>query len=147
MSKKTDNIYKAIENLNGLQQAISRYNRNQKEISHESREMEDVEFQMQQELRNLKFWIDSLYAYNGKSTSRAKKLSSKENGKKGGRPPKLITELRRRRKDLEDNLIPELIRKRDMQDDIIELQKIEEQLSAYDKEISEITAKLDSYKK
>jgi len=147
MSKKTDNIYKAIDNLNNLQNIISSYNKEIKNTEQESRVLCDVEFQMQQELRNLKFWIDSLYAYNGKSTSRAKKLSSKENGKKGGRPPKEITELRRRRRELEENLIPELTRKREMLDDICELQKIEEQLSEYDKELLEVTEKLSAYKK
>ena len=98
MSKKTEQIYKAISTLEDLQSQISIINqlaksKNGSEISESEREeqnhhLENIEFEMGQAVKSLRFWIGSLYSYNGKSTSRAKVAASKENGKKGGRPPK-----------------------------------------------------------
>lgn len=90
MSKKTQEIYQSINNLNNLQKELADYNKNLQD-----RKLEDMGFKMEQELKKLKFWIDSLYSFNGKSTSLAKKNASKENGKKGGRPPKAISEAKK----------------------------------------------------
>jgi len=103
MSKKTDAIYTAISRLEELNSKLPEIS---KDFS--SDDIEGIAFEIGRELKNLRFWIDSLYSYNGKSTSRAKKIASKENGKKGGRPPKIITDARRRIFVLENQEIPEL---------------------------------------
>ena len=84
MSKKTETIYKTIENLQLLQKNLAEYNK-----ASDVRELNDIEFNMGQELKKLKFLIESLYSYNGRSTSYAKRQASKANGKKGGRPKKI----------------------------------------------------------
>ena len=103
MSKKTDAIYTVISNLESLVSGIFK-------ISEEIRnvELEGIGLEIGKELKDLRFWINSLYSYNGKSTSRAKRIASKENGKKGGRPPKIVTDARRRIFVLENQEIPEL---------------------------------------
>lgn len=102
MSKKTSAIYASLDKLDELNQKIN-------EISQDlcDKNIEDIGFEMRQEIKNLRFWIESLYSYNGKSTSRAKKIASAENGKKGGRPPKQITDARKRILELENDEIPE----------------------------------------
>lgn len=140
MSRKTDNIYKSIENLQRLKDQLEDY-------AYESKEIQDIEFQMGQELKNLKFWIDSLYLYNGKSTSNAKKASSRENGKKGGRPPKVVTELKKRKVELESVLIPDTETKRRATLDFLEERCLADQLEKYTKELEEIQTKLSNYKK
>lgn len=135
MSRKTENIYKAIDNLQNLQRELGNF-------SLESKELQDIEFQMGQELKNLKFWIDSLYLYNGRSTSNAKKASSRENGKKGGRPPKAITELKKRKLELENTLIPEMESKRKSTLDFLEERCFADELDKLNKELDEIKEKL-----
>lgn len=103
MSKKTDNIYKSFKKLDSLQNALENKN---KDI--QDRDLDSIQFEFKQELKTLKFWFESLYSYNGKSKSLAKKKSSKENGKLGGRPPKWVTSARRRILEINENLIPEL---------------------------------------
>lgn len=132
MSKKTQNIYKAIENLENLKNRLSAC------ASEDSvKEIEDIEFQMGQELKNLKFWIDSLYSYNGKSTSLAKKAASKENGKKGGRPPKAVTEAKRKIVALEAQ-IPEIEHRLDMTDSVEERKVLEEELQQKKNELVDL---------
>jgi hypothetical protein len=90
MSKKTEQIYKAIASLEDLQNQISIINQLEKskagaELSEAERiekihHLENIEFEMGQALKSLRFWIGSLYSYNGKSTSNAKK-----NGQPGKR--------------------------------------------------------------
>jgi len=132
MSKKTQNIYKAIENLENLKNRLSAC------ASEDSvKEIEEIEFQMGQELKNLKFWIDSLYSYNGKSTSLAKKAASKENGKKGGRPPKAVTEAKRKIVTLEAQ-IPEIEHRLDMTDSVEERKVLEEELQQKKNELMDL---------
>ena len=132
MSKKTQNIYKAIENLENLKNRLSAC------ASEDSvKEIEEIEFQMGQELKNLKFWIDSLYSYNGKSTSLAKKAASKENGKKGGRPPKAVTEAKRKIVALEAQ-IPEIEHRLDMTDSVEERKVLEEELQQKKNELMDL---------
>ena len=137
MSRKTQNIYKSIQNLENIQRVIENYAKTQNE-----KVLSDSSFQMSQELKNLKFWIESLYLYNGKSTSNAKKASSRENGKKGGRPPKIVTEMRRRKIQIEDELIPELESKKRGTIDFLEEQILQEKILTLQQEADELFAKL-----
>lgn len=137
MSRKTQNIYKSIQNLENIQRVIENYAKTQNE-----KVLSDSSFQMSQELKNLKFWIESLYLYNGKSTSNAKKASSRENGKKGGRPPKIVTEMRRRKIQIEDELIPELESKKRGTIDFLEEQILQEKILTLQQEADELSAKL-----
>ena len=122
MSKKTENIRLAIRNLENLQEQLAAYNK-----ENDVRILADIEFNMGQELKNLSFWIDSLYSFNGKSTSYLKKQASKENGKKGGRPPKEIT-LARRELEQINKLLEELEHDFDMSDDPDNRNSLEQQI-------------------
>ena len=136
MSKKTQNIYAAIENLNNLQKQLADYN-----ATIGDRKLDDIEFGLSQELKNLKFWIDSLYSYNGKSKSLAKKAASKENGRKGGRPPKAVTEAKKRIFALEME-ISDLEHSLKMSDFVDERQNLEEQIISKKQEISDLEKNL-----
>lgn len=151
MSRKTENIYKAIEKLEILKNQLELYNEtaggagdsaDADAVAVDNKALQDIEFQMGQELKSLRFWIDSLYRYNGKSTSNAKKNSSRENGKKGGRPPKVVTDLKKRRAELEDNIIPDLESKKKATNDFLEERCFSEEIEKYQKEIEEIDDKL-----
>ena len=108
MSKKTENIYRAIETISQLSQKLDEFNKGLAVQGMQNRELEDICFGLNQEVKNLTFWFSSLYSYNGKSTSYAKKTASRENGKKGGRPPKEVTLRRRRIAELTETVIPDL---------------------------------------
>ena len=136
MSKKTQNIYAAIENLNNLQKQLADYN-----ATIGDRKLDDIEFGLSQELKNLKFWIDSLYSYNGKSKSLAKKAASKENGRKGGRPPKAVTEAKKRIFALEME-ISDLEHSLKMSDFVDERQNLEEKIISKKQEISDLEKNL-----
>lgn len=103
MSKKTQAIYAALDNLEKQNSSLLEISSNL-----QSKELENLHFDMKKELKDLRFWFESLYLYNGKSKSRAKKIASAENGKKGGRPLKKITVARRRIEELENEVIPDL---------------------------------------
>ena len=139
MSKKTDNIYKSISKIEELENTISKLN---DELN--NRQLDDVDFQLKQEIKNLRFWIDSLYHYNGKSTSNAKKNASRENGKKGGRPPKIITELKRKKIMLEDETIPELERMISFAETSEQESQLKKSLEACKNELSEINQRLET---
>ena len=148
MSKKTEQIYKSLSVLDDLQNQISVINRlseakggaGEEELHH----LADIEFEMAQQLKSLRFWIGSLYSYNGKSTSRAKRSASQENGKKGGRPPKEITAMRRRTVELEQ-LIDELHRQKIITTDYEKEEKLSQEISGYEAELSEIKEKLEKW--
>lgn len=131
MSKKTDNVNKAIEKLTQLKNQLTEYNQ-----TVQVRKLQDIEFEMDEQLKNLKFWFDSLYSYNGRSTSNAKKTSSRENGKKGGRPPKEVTLKKRRITELEDVLIPELQHQKKLAVDFEEEIRLEEEIKKLEKELN-----------
>ncbi|MCR5187753.1 MAG: hypothetical protein K6C97_02370 [Treponema sp.] len=139
MSKKTQEIYQSINNLNSLQRDLIEYNE-----TLQDRKLQDIEFQMGQELKKLKFWIDSLYSLNGKSTSIAKKNASKENGKKGGRPPKAVTEANRLIRELE-NEIPEIEHKLDLTDLPDEREALEKELEEKRNHLSDLKSGLSIY--
>ena len=86
---------------------INQLSRSKDGESEQSHHLGEIEFEMGQAIKSLRFWIGSLYMYNGKSTSKAKRTASQENGKKGGRPPKEITLARRRKAELEETEIPD----------------------------------------
>ena len=141
MSRKTENIYQSLDKLKGLEERLSYLNKTIK-----SRELDDLDFEFSQEIKNLRFWIDSLYLYNGKSTSNAKKTASRENGKKGGRPPKQITQMKRRRLEIEE-LIPELEHKIKFAENLEEENKLKKQIEELKKENQEISSALEQYTK
>ena len=141
MSRKTENIYQSLDKLKELEERLSDLNKTIK-----SRELDDLDFELSQEIKNLRFWIDSLYIYNGKSTSNAKKTASRENGKKGGRPPKQITQMKRRRSEIED-LIPELEHKIKFAENLEEEKNLKNQIEELKKENQEISSVLEQYSK
>lgn len=159
MSRKTENIYKAISRLEDLKDEISvvaklaRADMPEESLQPEAscaerlerlRHLENIEFEMGQCLKSLRFLIGSLYACNGKSTSRAKKSASRQNGMKGGRPPKRVTQARREIKEIEDEILPELERRKILSGDFMEERRIaaeiesaKERLSALRKTVGE----------
>ena len=141
MSRKTENIYQSLDKLKELEERLSDLNKTIK-----SRELDDIDFELVQEIKNLRFWIDSLYLYNGKSTSKAKKTASRENGKKGGRPPKQITQMKRRRLEIEE-LIPELEHKIKFAENLEEEKNLKNQIEELKKENQEISSALEQYTK
>lgn len=154
MSKKTENIYKSISHLEDLKNEISiitKLAENDDGTSDESekteriRHLENVEFEIGQELKSLKFWIDSLYLYNGKSTSRAKQNASKENGKKGGRPPKEITEARRKIREIEENELPEMEKQKNLALDADEESKLDAEIAKANAELGELREKVGEW--
>ena len=128
MSKKTDNIYKSIETISQLSQKLDEFNKGLAAQGIQNRELEDICFGLNQEVKNLTFWFSSLYSYNGKSTSYAKKTASRENGKKGGRPPKEVTLRRRRIAELTETIIPDLQHKIKFTDDVEEEAQLKKEL-------------------
>lgn len=127
MSKRTDAIYNSLNKLDDIQKSLLANKDN-------FQETDNLIFSMGQELKNMRFWIDSLYRYNGKSTSAIKKNTSAENGKKGGRPPKEISEARKNIKILENEEIPDLDHKIIMADSNEELNSLKNQREeAFDK--------------
>ena len=155
MSKKTEQIYKAIASLEDLQNQISIIKElakskegseiSESERAEEIRHIENIEFEMSQHLKSLRFWIGSLYSYNGKSTSRAKVAASQENGKKGGRPPKEITEMKKRRAELEF-LIEEANREKLVTTDFEREEELTRQIEDYENERVRIEEKIEKWK-
>ncbi len=141
MSRKTENIYQSLDKLKELEERLSDLNKTIK-----SRELDDIDFELVQEIKNLRFWIDSLYLYNGKSTSNAKKTASRENGKKGGRPPKQITQMKRRRLEI-DALVPELEHKIKFAENLEEEKNLKNQIEELKKENQKISSALEQYSK
>lgn len=155
MSKKTEQIYKAIATLEDLQNQISIINQLEKskedseltkaERAEKIRHLENIEFEMGQSLKSLRFWIGSLYSYNGKSTSKAKIAASQENGKKGGRPPKEITNLKKRKTELEEIVLPELRREKSVTTDLERESQIETEIALYENELGIIEERLEKW--
>lgn len=138
MSKKTENIYRAIENISQLSQKLDEYNKGLTAQGMQNRELEDICFGLNQEVKNLTFWFSSLYSYNGKSTSYAKKTASRENGKKGGRPPKEVTLRKRRIAELTETIIPDLQHKIKFTDDVDEEAKLKKELKQAEAELKQL---------
>lgn len=93
MSEKTEQINAIFDEMFEIQQKLDVLSKQKKQEFYDGqpvldeetvRNLDEISFQMEQNLKNLKFLFLSLYSYNGKSTSYVKKQASRENGKKGG---------------------------------------------------------------
>lgn len=138
MSKRTDAIYNSLDNLENIQSRLASL-KNQNYGENDSY-IDELSFSMGQELKNLRFWIESLYRYNGKSTSALKKSASARNGKKGGRPPKEITQGKKMLSFLENDRIPQLEHEIAMADD-------NNKIDSLNKELNQARIEVNNYRK
>ena len=145
MSKKTQEIRSIFQELGSLQKRIENLKSQAPELEEKnSREIDEISFNLAQNLTKLEFWFNSLYAYNGKSKSVAKKLSSRQNGKKGGRPPKKITLLRQRKTELEEKILPSLEHELKFTDSSLRLEQLPEEIKNASLELQKIIQELDN---
>lgn len=145
MSKKTQEIRSIFQELGSLQKRIENLKSQAPELKEKnSREIDEISFNLAQNLTKLEFWFTSLYAYNGKSKSVAKKLSSRQNGKKGGRPPKKITLLRQRKTELEEKILPSLEHELKFTDSSLRLEQLPEEIKNASQELQKIIQELEN---
>lgn len=145
MSKKTQEIRSIFQELGSLQKRIENLKSQAPELEEKnSREIDEISFNLAQSLTKLEFWFNSLYAYNGKSKSVAKKLSSRQNGKKGGRPPKKITLLRQRKTELEEKILPSLEHELKFTDSSLRLEQLPEEIKNASLELQKIIQELEN---
>ncbi|WP_443737685.1 hypothetical protein [Treponema sp.] len=145
MSKKTQEIRSIFQELGNLQKRIENLKSQAPELEEKnSREIDEISFNLAQSLTKLEFWFTSLYAYNGKSKSVAKKLSSRQNGKKGGRPPKKITLLRQRKTELEEKILPSLEHELKFTDSSLRLEQLPEEIKNASQELQKIIQELEN---
>lgn len=145
MSKKTQEIRSIFQELGSLQKRIENLKSQAPELEEKnSREIDEISFNLAQNLTKLEFWFNSLYAYNGKSKSVAKKLSSRQNGKKGGRPPKQITLLRQRKTELEEKILPSLEHELKFTDSSLRLEQLPEEIKNAGLELQKIIQELEN---
>lgn len=145
MSKKTQEIRSILQELGSLQKRIENLKSQAPELEEKnSREIDEISFNLAQNLTKLEFWFNSLYAYNGKSKSVAKKLSSRQNGKKGGRPPKKITLLRQRKTELEEKILPSLEHELKFTDSSLRLEQLPEEIKNASLELQKIIQELEN---
>ena len=145
MSKKTQEIRSIFQELGSLQKRIENLKSQAPELEEKnSREIDEISFNLAQNLTKLEFWFNSLYAYNGKSKSVAMKLSSRQNGKKGGRPPKKITLLRQRKTELEEKILPSLEHELKFTDSNLRLEQLPEEIKNASLELQKIIQELEN---
>lgn len=145
MSKKTQEIRSIFQEFGSLQKRIENLKSQAPELEEKnSREIDEISFNLAQNLTKLEFWFNSLYAYNGKSKSVAKKLSSRQNGKKGGRPPKKITLLRQRKTELEEKILPSLEHELKFTDNSLRLEQLPEEIKNAGLELQKIIQELEN---
>ena len=145
MSKKTQEIRSIFQELGSLQKRIENLKSQAPELEEKnSREIDEISFNLAQNLTKREFWFNSLYAYNGKSKSVAKKLSSRQNGKKGGRPPKKITLLRQRKTELEEKILPSLEHELKFTDSSLRLEQLPEEIKNASLELQKIIQELEN---
>lgn len=145
MSKKTQEIRSIFQELGSLQKRIENLKSQAPELEEKnSREIDEISFNLAQNLTKLEFWFNSLYAYNGKSKSVAKKLSSRQNGKKGGRPQKKITLLRQRKIELEEKILPSLEHELKFTDSSLRLKQLPEEIKNASLELQKIIQELEN---
>lgn len=142
MSLKTEEIKKSLAELKILQEKLVKFAEN-----NPSKEIDDIQFGISMNLRNLETWIDMLYKYNGKSKSNRKVKASRENGKKGGRPPKNISVLKKRIFELENTILPEIQDKIGSCFTESETTSIAAEKTSYEIELAELKNKLEEYQK
>ncbi len=142
MSLKTEEIKKSLAELKILQEKLVKFAEN-----NPSKEIDDIQFGISMNLRNLETWIDMLYKYNGKSKSNRKVKASRENGKKGGRPPKNISVLKKRIFELENIILPEIQDKISSCFTESETTGIAAEKTSYEIELAELKNKLEEYQK
>lgn len=142
MSLKTEEIKKSLANLDQLQSQLEELNK-----SLQNRQLDDINFGVKTNIRNLKTWIEMLYKYNGKSKSNRKVTASRENGKKGGRPPKGISAMRKRVQLLQDELLPKLQDEMSRLLDEEEITKMAAEKTSYEIELQELNSKLEEYER
>ena len=150
MSKKTDAIYSSLDKLDSLIKGIKDgvVNFDAKgEKGEFLKTVDDSCFEMENCVRELRFWIGSLYSYNGKSKSRAKKAASQLNGKKGGRPPKEITTARRKIKELEEIIIPDFESKMRLSVSGEDEEAFRQRLNAAQTELASYKETVEAYEK
>ncbi len=135
MSEKTEQINAIFDEMFEIQQKLDVLSKQKKQEFYDGqpvldedtvRNLDEISFQMEQNLKNLKFLFSSLYSYNGKSTSYVKKQASRENGKKGGRPPKRITDAKKQLLQLQQRMeqIESILK---MSDDVDELNALQQE--------------------
>ena len=73
MSLKTDEIKRSLAELGSLQKRLENF-----AIENPSREIDDIQFGIKTNLKNLETWIEMLYKFNGKYTLRFAGESSGE---------------------------------------------------------------------
>ena len=145
MSKKTQEIRSIFQELGSLQKRIENLKSQAPELEEKnSREIDEISFNLAQNLTKLEFWFNSLYAYNGKSKSVANKLSSRQNGKKGDRPPKKITLLRQRKTELEEKILPSLEHELKFTDSSLRLEQLPEEIKNASLELQKIIQELEN---
>lgn len=142
MSLKTEEIKKSLAELKVLQGKLEKFAEN-----NPSKELDDIQFGIKMNLRNLETWIEMLYKYNGKSKSNRKVKASRENGKKGGRPPKNVSEWKKRIFELENTIIPKIQDKIGSCLDESEAAKVAAEKISYEIELAELQEKLNEYQK
>ena len=135
MSEKTEQINAIFDEMFEIQQKLDVLSKQKKQEFYDGqpdldeetvRNLDEISFQMEQNLKNLKFLFLSLYSYNGKSTSYVKKQASRENGKKGGRSPKRITDAKKQLLQLQQRMeqIESILK---MSDDVDELNALQQE--------------------
>lgn len=142
MSFKTEEIKKSLAELKILQEKLEKFAEN-----NPSKEIDDIQFGIRTNLRNLETWIEMLYKYNGKSKSNRKVKASRENGKKGGRPPKNVSEWKKRIFELENTILPEIQDKISSSFSESETTNIAAEKTSYEIELVELKNKLEEYQK
>ena len=143
MSKKTQEIRSIMEELNALQGRLETLkNETEKIQDTATRDLDEIAFEMSQNLKKLEFWFNSLYAGNGRSKSPAKKISSRQNGKKGGRPPKKVTLLRQRKTELEEKILPALLHEQKFTDSLQRQSQLSEEIKTAREELQKINQEL-----
>ncbi len=137
MSLKTQEIKKALKNLETLSEQLKLYTKN-----NYSQKLDDIQFGIETNTKSLRTWIEMLYQYNGKSKSYKKVNASRENGKKGGRPTKEISAAKKRIKELEENIIPDIQMKINQSYNESEATKLAAEKTSYEIELAELKNKI-----
>lgn len=137
MSLKTQEIKKALKNLETLSEQLKLYTKN-----NYSQKLDDIQFGIETNTKSLRTWIEMLYQYNGKSKSYKKVSASRENGKKGGRPTKEISAAKKRIKELEESIIPDIQMKINQSYSESEATKLAAEKTSYEIELAELKNKI-----